>query len=264
MQADLAATQARNPGYSLRAFSRRIGLYSSTVSEILSGRRPVTRKMAARILSGMGTAPDQAQEILQGLGSSRDRALAKRQAKLSGTGEPLEFVQVDMDQFHAISDWYYFAILSLADTRDFKDDPAWIAERLGIKKQDARVALERLERLRMLARDPETGKLGPTGKQFDTSTDIANISLRKHHYQNLELARRSLDRDPIQERDFSYMNMAVDPAKLPEIKKRVREFRNELCAEFERGARKEVYKMCIQIFPLTKSPESTESEGESV
>lgn len=259
MQADLAAAQARNPAYSLRAFALKIGLYSSTVSEILSGRRKITRKMAARILQGLGTPPDESTEILSQLAPRTRRATAHRAG--DSASPALAYAQIDMDQFHVISDWYYFAILSLADTQDFHKaggEPEWVARRLAIKPQEARVALERLERLGMLARD-RRGRLCATGKQFATSADISNLSLRKHHYQNLELARRSLDRDPVQEREFTFINMAVDPERMPEMKERIREFRDALCAEFESGARREVYKMCVQLFPLT----SPETKGES-
>jgi uncharacterized protein (TIGR02147 family) len=250
MQEYLVSAQSRNPGYSLRAFSRRIGLYSSTVSEILSGRRPITRKMAERILCGLGTAPDQASQILEIL-SQKDSRQSQSGSRSLPTGETLKYTQIKMDQFHVISDWYYFAILSLADCDVFQGEPEWVAERIGIKAQDARVALERLERLEMLVRDQD-GNLRPTGKQFKTSEDIANISLRKRHYQNLELARRSLDRDSVEEREFTFITMAVDPLRISEMKKRIREFRDSFCQEFESGQRKEVFKMCVQLFPLSE------------
>lgn len=250
MQEDLVNAQSRNPGYSLRAFSRRIGLYSSTVSEILNGRRQITRKMAERILRGLGTAPDQASQLLEALSYKSSRQSESGSSSLS-SGQTLKYTQIKMDQFHVISDWYYFAILSLADCEVFQGEPEWIADRLGIKAQDARVALERLERLEMLVRD-QKGRLCPTGKQFKTSEDIANISLRKRHYQNLELARHSLERDSVEEREFTFITMAVDPRRMTEMKKRIREFRDLFCHEFESGRRKEVFKMCIQLFPLTE------------
>lgn len=245
MQSELVAAKARNPAFSLRAFARRIGLYSSTVSEILGSGRAITPKMGRRILEGLGTPPVEAAVILEAL----SKRTGVRDSKLQSSA--LQFAEVTMDQFTAVSDWRYFAILSLADTHDFQGKPEWVASRLGIKRQEATVALKRLVRLGMLLKKPG-GKYAPTGKQFDTPTDIANLSLRKHHYQNLDLARRSLDEDELLKRDFSFINMAVDPAKLPEVKRRIREFRNELCAFFESGKRKEVYKMCIQLFPLTK------------
>lgn len=249
MQEDLINSQARNPSYSMRAFAKKVGLYSSAVSEILNGKRQVTQKMAHRILDRLNVSPDKQEKTLASFG----KATRRKKAAIKSTNpvSPLNFIQIDMDQFHLVSDWHCFAVLSLADTRDFKDDPTWVAKRLRIKPQDARMTLDRLERLGLLAKNSDDRRVA-TGKQFSTTTDVVNHTLRKHHYQNLELARRALDEDELLERDFSFITMAVDPSKLPRIKEKIRNFRRELCAEFESGARKEVYKLCVQLFPLTK------------
>lgn len=243
---DWTAARIRNPAFSLRAFSRRIGLQASAVSEILSGKRSITRKMALRILKGLAVSPAEVQKVLRAYGP-RERPLIES----AGGARILDYSRIDMDQFHVIADWYYFAILSLADTSGFRGEPGWVAKRLGIKIPEARVALERLERLEMLSRRAD-GTLGPTGKQFETSADVTHLSLRRHHVQNLDLARRALEQDELHEREFTFISMATDPIRMPEIKKRIRAFRDELCAEFENGAREQVYRMCIQFFPLTK------------
>jgi uncharacterized protein (TIGR02147 family) len=155
-----------------------------------------------------------------------------------------------MDQYHLISDWYSFAILALAETEGFRDSPAWVAKLLKIKIPEAAKALQRLERLDLMTRD-KTGHLVTTGEQLATSTDTANLYLRKSHHQNLELARQSLDLDPVERRDFSSMTMAIDPQKLPQAKAMVQDFRRKLCAFLESGKKKEVYKICIQLFPLS-------------
>ena len=57
--------------------------------------------------------------------------------KVRGT----QYVQLTLDHFSVISEWYHFAILSLAETQDFKSYPAWIAGRLGISQKDAKAAV---------------------------------------------------------------------------------------------------------------------------
>lgn len=235
---ELARLQGRNPAYSLRSFARKLDLAPSALSEILRGKRPLTAKSARRVLDRLCVAPDKARQVLAALSSKSEAAR--------------EFQHLNMDHFHVISDWYYFAILSLAETKDFRGDADWIANRLGIPRGASKNALERLERLEMLARDDE-GRLRPTGVQFATSSDIADLSVRKQHRQNLDLAHRSLDRDAVDGRDFSSMSMAIDPALIPEAKNRIKKFRRELCAFMESGEKKEVYRICIQLFPLTRT-----------
>lgn len=240
LTAEFAHLQVRNPAYSLRSFARKLELSPSALSEILRGKRPLTVKSARRILERLCIAPPKTENILASFSSGRRNVAAN------------EFRQLNMDYFHVVSDWYYFAILSLAETKDFRDDPDWIARRLAITGAQARTALERLERMEMLARGGD-GILRPTGVQYATSSDIADLSIRKQHRQNLELAHRSLDRDPVDGRDFSSMSMAIDPALIPEAKNRIKEFRRELCAFLESGEKKEVYRICIQLFPLSRT-----------
>jgi len=256
MRQDLLEAQLKNPAYSLRAFARKLDLYSSALSEILNGKRQITLSVAEKILDRMGVAPEERGRILKNFqGTTRKR---KSKAKNDIQTSAKEFVQLNMDQFHVVSDWQYFAVLSLADTDNFKGSPEWVAQRLNIKPQDARIALERLERLGLLKHD-KLGNLVASGLQFQTTSDVPNLSLRKHHYQNLDLARKSLDQDEITSRDFSFITMAVDPKKLPEVKERIKKFRRELCEFFESGSHEEVYKLCIQLFPLT---ELKKKEGE--
>jgi uncharacterized protein (TIGR02147 family) len=161
-----------------------------------------------------------------------------------------EFLQLNMDHYHVISEWYYFAILSLAETKGFKDDPEWIARRLNLTVTESKIALKRLARLGLLKRN-KNGHLVWAGIHFRTSNDIANMSLRKSHYQNLDLARASLDKDSLETRDFSSMTMAIDPEKIPQAKDMIKKFRRTLSAFLESGDKKEVYRICMQMFPLS-------------
>jgi uncharacterized protein (TIGR02147 family) len=249
ISSEMERARALNPNFSLRALSKKLGLQPSALSEILSGKRLITRRMAARVLERLCVDPASGARILGGL--------ANRVSNRSTQTEHVdhkEYLQLNMDHYHVISEWYYFAIISLAETRSFRDDPQWIARRLNIKLAEASMALERLERLGLLART-KSGKLKATGQQFATSTDIANMSLRKSHNQNLELARRSLNEDAVETRDFSSMTMAIDPARLLEAKKMIKEFRRKFCTYMERGRKEEVYRICIQLFPLSRQGE---------
>ena len=68
--------------------------------------------MGKRILEGLGENPEQIHKFIE---------------KSNPTSE---FDDISLDQFQVISEWYYFAILSLAETEDFKPDAKWISKRL--------------------------------------------------------------------------------------------------------------------------------------
>jgi uncharacterized protein (TIGR02147 family) len=80
---------------------------------------------------------------------------------------------------------------------------------------------------------------------------MPNSSIRKNHAQCLELALDALERVPIELRDFSGMIIAADPELLPEAKQRIRALRREITEILEGGKKKEVYRLSIQLFPLS-------------
>ena len=79
------------------------------------------------------------------------------------------YTEVDLQKLHLISDWYYFAILSLMETDDFQSDPKWIAKRLNITHSEASVALKTLASLGMIEKNSKDQYL-LTGKIFQRRT----------------------------------------------------------------------------------------------
>ena len=250
---EITRAKIHNPAYSLRAFAKKLSIQPSALSEILNGKREVTRKMAVRILEPLFINPKKIRDLTAGLQN-------KKSPQLKATTSQ-EFTQVNMDHYHVISEWYYFAILSLAETKDFSDNPIWIARRLNISASEVKTALKRLERLDLLKR--ENGHLVWAGLHFKTSSDIVNMSLRKSHYQNLELAKSSLATDDLTSRDFSSMTMAIDSSLIPEAKERITKFRRELCAFLENGPnRDQVYHLAVSLYPVTVISDSIGEKNE--
>ncbi|WP_412472006.1 TIGR02147 family protein [Halobacteriovorax sp. RT-1-4] len=237
---EFANARAKNPSYSLRAYANRLGIQVSALSEILNGKRAITKKMGQNILSGLGVNPIESEKILSG-------TKAKEESNLS------------LDYFKAISDWYYFAILSLAEIPNFKAQPEWISKRLNISRREAKFALDRLIKLEMLVENKD-GSFEASGIQYKTPTDILNVSLKNHTVQTLELAMNSVLNDPIEERDFSTVTMAIDPSKIDEAKKMIKSFRKRLSKKLETGSKKEVYKLSVQLFPLSRKRKEIENE----
>lgn len=241
LQKELVETQARNASYSLRAYAKRLRTSPSVISEILNLHRPVTKKNGEKFLNALNFSPEEIKKITFDLPNRSTSVVVEKNS----------FVQIDMNEFNLISNWYYFAILSLAETRKFKSDPAWIAERLGIKVPDAKKAIQTLVALELLELT-KTHKLRATGKQFSTTVDISQASIRKSHTQHLELARQSLENDSVEMRDFSSITFTFDPTKMDLAKKLIREFRRDFCKKMEQTQKMEVHRLGIQLFPLTK------------
>jgi uncharacterized protein (TIGR02147 family) len=235
LQDALIQSRLRNPNYSLRALAAKAGLSPAALSEILNGKRRVTADRAQKILNKLGAAPEKSQVILQ---------------SITRAGGVRSYHQLSIDQFYLVADWYHFAILSLAETEDFSDDPAWISSRLNVSVLLVEKALERLERLGALTRNRK-GHLGASGVQLSTPDDIAHRGLKQQHSEALELSRHSLENHNVDKRDFLGVTMTLDPAEIPLAKKLLREFVGRFSHRLELGRKKEVYRLNLQLIPLT-------------
>lgn len=236
----LLEAQKRNSGYSLRAFAKKLQMSPSALSEILSGKRKVSKDLAEKILRNIGSNPREQHKIL-----------SLFEAGKTGFSKS-NYLEISADQFHVIADWYHFAVLSLAETKGFRAEPLWIAKRLGIKLQDAEVALERLHRLGMAKWSRKQKTLELTNAQFTTSDDIANQAIRKSHQEDLEISSRLLEEVSVEKRDFTSMTMAIDASKMAQAKKMIRDFQDQMSTLLESGEKTEVYKLCVHLMPLSK------------
>jgi uncharacterized protein (TIGR02147 family) len=243
---EYAILRRRNPAYSLRAFAKKTGLSSAALSEILNGKRRASIKIASRIADRLGLDPKRKDALLSVYPQKLTRKRSGQEIIVARKA-----MQLSLDEFRLVSEWHHFAILSLAEIAGFKGDATWVSRRLGIRMQDAQSAMERMERLGMFIRNAK-GELIPSGQSYTSSDGVSDASVRSSHAQDLELLRKSIEEDDIEKRDFTAVTMAIDPDKLPEARKRIRRFRDEICQFLESGDKKEVYKLCIQTIPLSK------------
>jgi uncharacterized protein (TIGR02147 family) len=161
------------------------------------------------------------------------------------------YVSIKSDTFHVIAEWYHFGILSLSETKDFENSPRWIARRLGITTKEARSSLQRLMRLGLLREMPD-GRIRATHRKLTTTDGIKDLVLQRCHKKNLALAGLSLERDDFQDRDFASITLSVNRSKIPQARRLIRKFRDRISQCLEVEPKDEVYKLCIQLFPITK------------
>lgn len=236
---ELAKRKTKNPSYSLRAFARDLGISSTSLSDVLSSKRHLSKKNAKLICDALALSPSQTIRMLNEI-----------KGHSSFSDEELDSLRLQEDTFAAISEWYYIAILSLARIPENQANETWIAERLGISPLEVRIALERLLRLRFLK--IVNGRLKRTVHSVTTTHNVPSSAIRKFHKQNLNKAIESLERDPVPLRFLTSITMAVDPNRLEEAKTQILRFRNRISKLLETGKPKEVYHLAIQLIPLTR------------
>ncbi len=161
---------------------------------------------------------------------------------------------IDFDMFEYLSRWYYPAVREMVARLDFEEDPEWIAERLmpRVGVEEVSKALEVLERLGLVTRDA-SGMMVRGEPTVTTGPEVGSLAVGNIHRQMLERAAESIELFPSHVRDISALTLCVSMERVPELKQRLRAFREvllSLCENEERPER--VYQLNMQLFPLNK------------
>lgn len=249
LQGELARRCQRNPRYSLRAFAKSMQMDPGACSRILSRKMHPTPQLAQKMVQTLDLGPVEERSFWQSIVHARESAQI---ASLPTVAEPLKQVRMlDAEAFQVIGDWYHYAILEMTFVRGFKSDPRAIAAELGISPLQAKMAVERLLELGLLRREGRT--LVKTDATLDTADQhVTTPALRRRQKQILEKAIVALEDEPLPTRSHTAFTMAIDPKRLPEAKKRIAAFRDELALFLEAGDRTRVYELSIALFPLQK------------
>jgi uncharacterized protein (TIGR02147 family) len=252
IRSHFAQLQRKNPAFSLRAFALKLDISPSALSEIMAGKRKISKKMAVKLLDRMYLDPKESEEIKQLFdGKANAQAEETDKSVLNKYKKNINFLKLSSDQFNVISEWQHFALLSLMETKDFQSDVEWIAQRLSISVPEVQKTLQRLIDLNLVTK--KYNRYMPTNESLITSDDVANQAVRKSHYEDLKFAEKVLDHCPVELRDFTAVTVAADKNKIAEAKQMIREFQDRLTQFLEDGEKSEVYKLTFYMYPLSHS-----------
>ncbi|MES3038314.1 MAG: TIGR02147 family protein [Bdellovibrionota bacterium] len=235
LKEDLALRQSKNSKFSLRSYSRLLEMSPSHLSYILNGKRKVAAKTAIHLHKKLGVAASEAVEWL-------DTTYSEKPTKQNKV--------LREEEFSPISEWYYYAILGLSNLDNNVADPFWISKRLKISPMTADLALK------TLINNGQIKIVGPQFRQIPsrhiTTEDVPSSAIRRCHKQILELAKEKIETVPVESREYSSTCLPIDPKKMKNAKKLIRDFREKFMKEMDVGKKSEVYYLAMQFFPVTE------------
>lgn len=238
---EYAVKSKANSSYSIRAFARDLGVSHTLLVLVFKGERKITEKFCRKVLS-LGRISKEAKEILS-LGIKIELSEEEKIQKLS------------LNQAAMMSDWIHYAILSLLSIEGFCWEPDWIAERLGISKSKAQVCMKRIDELDLIERTPE-GKYIQKSQRVVVDNQQAFDAGKKFNMGMLKKAKESMDRCEFEHRSVTSTTFTLNPKYLPFAIEEIKRFRHRLSDQLESmGTQKEVYSLCVQLFPLTQVEE---------
>ncbi len=143
-----ADRQSRNPSYSMRAFSRDLGLNPATLSLVLKGKRPLPTRYIDDLVQNLELS-----ELEQMLFRE---SIYQAKTKLDEIKVPSDSPKLILDESHRqiIAEWEHLAILTLYEINNYLPSHAVLAERLGVEHERVSAVVDNLFSSGLLVRDP--------------------------------------------------------------------------------------------------------------
>jgi len=239
--------KVKNPSISMRAFAARIGMQPGATNEIMKGQRRVSRALAEKLADKLLLDPSERTDLLNDFTAQIGENVREND---------LNVLKLKADEFALISDWVHFALLSLMKVKGFKSDIAWMADRLNLPTNEVRKALLRLQHLNLVNQDAN-GNYTRSAQPIRTTDDVLDISLQRMHVNDMEMAKEKISSVPVKERDYTNFTFPADPKAIKRAKEIIRKAQDDIEAIMETSDATEVYRVCMYLFPLTVSENST-------
>jgi uncharacterized protein (TIGR02147 family) len=250
----LLTRQSTNPRYSLRAFSRDLGVTVQHLSAVFNSKKNISTDLAESISKKLGFSEKREEKFLQLVEFETAQTLQAKKRVFNRMKESFSEVLISdqkMDEFELISNWYHLPLVELTELSRFKLTPESAAKKLGISVLATKDALERLCRLRILNFDGVTyTKVNST---YHFRSALENNALKEYNRTNIDRALKALDEQPSSERLYGNQVLAIDPSDLKKAEKILLEARLKLENLFSKSKnRSEVYHFGFQFFRQTK------------
>lgn len=239
LEREFQERRRKNSRFSLRAFAHLLGVNVSTLSRLMRGQRSASPELIRGMAEKMSFDTSMVEQLL----------LAEAGTRGDPRAYEAELKTQSLEESRDMAGWEYLTIQALLETDLVLTTYKEVGAQLGIPSLKAKRCLEVLLKHQMIAF--HDGRWKSTYKRV-----IAYRKGNPHVKQILEdfadMARQRLSQDDgSEEQSFSGMVMAVDPLKIPEAARRIREFRNNLAKFLGTGRKSEVYRINIELFPVT-------------
>jgi uncharacterized protein (TIGR02147 family) len=251
--------------YSYIEFAVDIGFsQTNVVFLMIRGKRPITLKSAERMASNIPLSAKETRYLLLLAEYENTRLAHEREhsfATLVELRRTFQASPISKAQLQFFTAWYHSVVRELVALPNFEEDPQWIAKQTKppIRPKQAAESLKLLEELKLIQKNPDTGKLEQTKEHIGTGDDVESLSVVRYHQQMIELGKQSITTITEDERDVSALQIAADDALFEKIKHEVRAFRKHLLAlaanhkqAKEAAQHEHIVQLNMQLFPVSE------------
>lgn len=224
-----------NPQYSLRSYSRNLGMNDSTLSQIMRGKRKITDKTVNHIAAALNL------DVEQILKTNR-----------------LKIKYLEAKKAKALSHWKYDAIIEYIET-DPNADVKSIADTFNLHTLEVESAISLLQDLGLLS----TGS--PLKNLIGASSTISDPKVRcvtGQQYQKSLLDKSKLCVDEVEkkDRDHTSIVIGISDDDLIEVRQIIADARKKIMNSINNSESKKtnIYAMQFSVFPLNNKGDKNE------
>jgi uncharacterized protein (TIGR02147 family) len=161
---------------------------------------------------------------------------------------------VEEFQYAFYQKWYHSAIHALLSIYEFNDDYKKLASLLipSISVRQARESIRLLMKIGMIQRGKD-GMYRPIDAFVTSGEKWQSSAIRDFQKETINLSAQSLDLHAKDLRDISTITVALSLKDLPEIRERIRQFRQSILTLDNENKPDTVFQVNIQVIPVTRS-----------
>ncbi len=225
-----------NAKFSLRAFAKKIGLASGTLTVLLNQKKQwnISPKRAAEIVNKLNLSQSAKNSLLVKMGL--DPVIASR---------PMESAD-----YPILLDWTYQPILMFFSLPLEKRDPKRIAEAMGLDEEKVNSVVRDALARGLLVKNSQ-GQIERPEELLATSDGPPSEIIREHHKINLKTATRSLCEQLPESRDFTSFTFTGDANKLKLLTEEIRNlYRKASLIMDGQSDNNKVFRLSVQLFAM--------------
>ncbi len=257
--------------FSYRYIASRVGFKSAGhFTQILNGQANLSPHLISRFIDFLKLSRREAEyfELLVNFNQAKTHDDKKRYFERMAKYKEIKMRILNPDEYEFYRKWYYAAICDILSFYPFKGDYHELARMVepSISAAKARKAIELLEKLHLI-RQNENGIYEKTDTAISARCQGYSEALANHAIEMIDLAKDSINHLPKEERNISWVGVAVSPPTFEIIQEEIRALRKRIIAfaQEDRDPDKRVYHFNMQFFPLSKkySPADQGAKGAS-
>jgi uncharacterized protein (TIGR02147 family) len=242
--------QEKTPGYSLRQFSKELGVSHSRLSEILSSESSISMSLAVKISEGLNLQNGERAFFMDLVRMDCGRTKSARSDSLERVEDHFAgrtFQYESSSEGGLLSKWYYLPLIEMLSkskpTRDAK-----IIELLGIKDDELQTA-KRFLIDNGYIQELQSGRTKKSKAYLKFEKAVPTPLIRQFHKKVIAHAQDAIEAQPIEQRKFLSSFIGVRKETIKEARKELEEFNQQFLKKYasEQSA-DSVYCFSLQLF----------------